>query len=386
MLERKRAVVIIIFAGLSLLGLVSFFIFKSRVFNSRVSDSNIIQIFGISKNQGIKEIGKNLEEVGLIKSRYYFYFQLKSKNLAEKIQAGEYELSPNMKVGEIIDKFVDGEVKLAYEKLIIPEGFTNAKIIERVSEIDPKLGKEFEEIINCHCVDGQECACENILNKYNFLNNLPPGVDLEGYLFPDTYFIYPEDDATKLATKFLNNFEKKITLEMINDIKSQEKTLHEVLTLASIVEKEVRSDDDKEIVAGIFWNRVNDNYLLQSCATLAYILGEDKKQYSYEDTQIESPFNTYLNIGLPPGPVSNPGLSSIKASIYPEESEYYYFLSDPKTGETIFSKISKNTTLTNTNTVYDKKNTEIRLEEFGGSFFSSGFRLGCNLFFFGWRG
>jgi UPF0755 protein len=104
------------------------------------------------------------------------------------------------------------------------------------------------------------------------------------------------------------------------------------------VEKEVRSEEDMKTVAGIFWKRVKDEYLLQSCATLAYILGEDKTQYSYEDTQINSVYNTYLNPGLPPGPVSNPGLNAIQASINPEENDYYYFLSDPKTGKTIFSK------------------------------------------------
>ncbi len=327
-----------ILIALIVLIVIFYAIFHSLAYNSRVSESNLVQLFEIEKNEGAKTIGSNLAEANLIKNKYYFYFYLRSESLTQKIQAGNYELSPDMTVQEIAQKIVKGEIKEAYEKLIIPEGFTNAKIIERIKELDPKLAQEFEEIVNCKCQTGAVCACENIQNKYSFLSSLPIGVDFEGYLFPDTYFVYPEDDAIKLATKFFNNFDEKITPEIIQSIEDQGKTLHEIVTMASVVEKEVRSDADKKIVAGIFWNRVNDNYLLQSCATLAYVLGEDKKQYTIEDTQIDSPYNTYQNIGLPPGPVSNPGLKSIEASILPEKSNYYYFLSDPKTSETVFSK------------------------------------------------
>jgi len=108
--------------------------------------------------------------------------------------------------------------------------------------------------------------------------------------------------------------------------------------MASIIEKEVRSVDDMEIVSGIFWNRIKNNQALESCATLAYIIGESKSQYSIEDTQINSPYNTYRNRGLTPGPISNPGLRAINAAIYPKDTNYNYFLTDPKTKKTIFSK------------------------------------------------
>ncbi len=336
--RRFLAKIAIVFGILIIFGLVSFFIFKSKAYNSRLSDSGLVQLFKINKNEGAKEIGNNLVEEKLIKNKYYFYYQLWEQDLTSKIQAGNYELSPNMTVEEIVQKIVNGKTKEVYQKLIIPEGFTNTKIVARIREIDSKLADEFKEIVSCHCQEKDNCDCQKLKNKYLFLEGLPSGIDLEGYLFPDTYFIYPEDDAFKLVTKFLNNFKEKIVLRNAKEFEKQEKTLHEVLTLASIVEKEVRSDNDKEIVAGLFWDRVADNYLLQSCATLAYILGEDKKQYTYEDTQIESPFNTYKYKGLPPGPVSNPGLKSIEATISPKKSDYYYFLSDPVTGETVFSE------------------------------------------------
>lgn len=337
-MKRKVRLVLIILVLLAIFGLSGFFVFRSQSHTSRVSDSNVVKIFEIKKNEGAKAIGLNLVESNLIKNKYYFYYYLSSKGLTQKIQAGTYELSPNMTIQAIAQKIVKGEIKEAYEKLVIPEGFTNTKIINRIKEIDPKLAQEFAEIVNCQCSTPEECLCYPLKEKYSFLAELPKGVDLEGYLFPDTYFIYPEDDAIRLATKFLNNFNNKVSPALVQSIEKEGKTLHEILTMASIVEKEVRSDQDKKIVAGIFWKRVGDDYLLQSCATLAYILGEDKKQYSIADTQIDSPFNTYQNAGLPPGPVSNPGIKSIEASISPTLSDYYFFLSDPTTEQTVFSE------------------------------------------------
>jgi UPF0755 protein len=108
--------------------------------------------------------------------------------------------------------------------------------------------------------------------------------------------------------------------------------------MASIIEKEVRSTSDMKIVSGIFWNRIKNGQALQSCATLAYVLGVNKAQYSLEDTKVDSLYNTYKYRGLPPGPIANPGLDAITAAIYPESTNYNYFLSDPATGKTIYSK------------------------------------------------
>ena len=108
--------------------------------------------------------------------------------------------------------------------------------------------------------------------------------------------------------------------------------------MASILEMEVKSQSDREIASGIFWNRVTVGQPLQSCATLAYVLGVNKKQYTYQDTQTVSPYNTYLNRGLPPGPIGNPGIATLRAAIFPKDSNFNYFLSDPETGQTIFSR------------------------------------------------
>jgi UPF0755 protein len=174
--------------------------------------------------------------------------------------------------------------------------------------------------------------------KPDFLKDAPADADLEGFLFPDTYRVFKNATAEDIVQKLLDNFNDKLTLDLRTDIAKQGKSIFDVITMASIIEKEVKSPEDMKIVSGIFWQRTGDSYPLESCATLAYILGVNKKQYTYEDTKINSPYNTYQNAGLPPGPICNPGLAAIQAAIYPQTTDYHYFLTRPDTGATIFSK------------------------------------------------
>jgi UPF0755 protein len=184
----------------------------------------------------------------------------------------------------------------------------------------------------------EDLRVSDFKEEYSFLSEAPDKSSLEGYLFPDTYRIYASSSALEIAYKMLDNLDNKLTLQMRQDIISQKKDLHEIITMASIIEKEVTASTDMSIVSGIFWNRIRAGQALQSCATLAYILGENKPQYSYEETRTPSNYNTYLHQDLPPGPISNPGIMAITAAIYPKETNYNYFLSDPKTGDTIYAK------------------------------------------------
>ncbi|HLC95187.1 MAG TPA: endolytic transglycosylase MltG, partial [Patescibacteria group bacterium] len=143
--------------------------------------------------------------------------------------------------------------------------------------------------------------------------------------------------AEIIIEKMLANFGKRIGTSFLGEVQKQKRTLYAVVTLASIVENEVKSETDRKMVADLFLRRIASGQALQSCATLQYILGVDKKQYSYEETRTESPYNTYLYPGLPPGPISNPGLMSLEAALAPTNNPYVYFLSDPKTDKTIFS-------------------------------------------------
>ncbi|MDA3815161.1 MAG: endolytic transglycosylase MltG, partial [Patescibacteria group bacterium] len=332
----KKALIVLLFLIVS--GLLFFNFFENAVLNSTVNDSNIPIEFEIEEGQTVKKIGKELEDNNLITNKYFFYFYVWKNDLTNKVKAGKLEISSNLTVPEITAILIEGENKPEIKKVTIPEGFTNKKIIERLKGMEPQIGNEFNKIASCQCFQvEEECACGKVLEKYDFLKNIPEGVDVEGYLFPDTYFIDDEDTAEILVMKFLNNFQKQVDSDLMEEIKRQGKSLHEIIIIASMIEKEAKTAEDRRIVSGIFWKRVNDEYPLQSCATLAYVLGVDKKQYSTKDTEIDSPYNTYKNSGLPPGPIANPGLDAIKAAVYPDENNFYFFLTDPGTGEMVYS-------------------------------------------------
>jgi UPF0755 protein len=157
----------------------------------------------------------------------------------------------------------------------------------------------------------------------------------EGYLFPDTYRVYASSTPDYIVQKMLDNFAAKVTPDMLADIKKQKKDLADIIIMASLVEKEAAVDNsqsedrDARIVSGIFWNRLKIGQGLQSDATLSYILKDNNPQHSGADLQINSPYNTYKYRGLPPGPIANPGLTAIRAAIYPLATDYYYFLTTP---------------------------------------------------------
>jgi UPF0755 protein len=222
------------------------------------------------------------------------------------------------------------EIKLVArpEKVItIIEGWNLKQIDKYLNEQGLKLDKSLSDF-----------SVGDYKSDYSFLADAPAKGDLEGYLFPDTYRIFASTTADDIVRKMLSNFDSKVSPEMLTEISRQKKTLHQIITMASVVEKEVTSKSDMKVVAGIFWDRIKNGQALESCATLAYVLGENKAQYTYEDTRIKSPYNTYINRGLPYGPIANPGLNAISGTIYPTYTDYNYFLSRPDTKETVFSK------------------------------------------------
>jgi UPF0755 protein len=258
------------------------------------------KIFFVKKGEGLFEISKNLEKEGLIKNRIFFLvyiiFQRKEKSLI----SGAYSLSPSMNVKEIAKIITSGKIKTV--KITIPEGYT-------IKDIEEKLNIKIE-------------------NKA-----------LEGYLFPDTYYLPFGFLAEDLIKVMRENFENKIA-PYKKDIEARGKTIHQILTLASLLEKEVKTKEDKELVAGILWKRLKFGMPLQVDATITYLTGKKTTKIGKEDLEIDSPYNTYKYKGLPPAPICNPGLESILAAIYPKESDYWYYLSTPE-GKTIFSKTLK---------------------------------------------
>jgi len=264
-------------------------------------------IFVIEEGEGMEQIANRLKQEGLLRNKWIFYYYIWLQRKTGMLQAGTYGFNPSMTVGQIVNKVINGDVEKNWIKITIPEGWKNYQIEDRLT----------------------------IFGLINSEEKLPE--DLEGFLFPDTYYFYKDSSIEDVIERMQDNFNRKVTEEMKREIEKQGKTLYEIIIMASVIEKEVYDLEDMTIVSSVFWNRVEDNYPLESCATIAYILGIDKWRYSIEDTKIESPYNTYRNVGLPPTPINNPGLNAIKAAIYPAETDYYFFLSAPD-GTTIFSK------------------------------------------------
>lgn len=162
----------------------------------------------------------------------------------------------------------------------------------------------------------------------DLFDNKPANVSYEGYLFPDTYRVYADAAPVDALKKIFANLDKKITREMRDEIKNQNKTFYDILVMASIIEKEAPNREEMAIVADIFWRRYKKNWALQSCATVNYVTGKNDPAVSAEDKDTDSLFNTYKYPGLPLGAISNPGLEAITAAIYPKKNSYWYFMSD----------------------------------------------------------
>lgn len=283
----------------------------------------------IERGDNAVVIGGKLQNAGVITGKYYLvYYLWKSGNLHGSV-AGVYEFSGGLKIPEVARIITGGETAPTSVPVTFPEGWTIKQMASRL-EANGFPAADFLSIANK--------PSKELKEKYSFLGEISQGKSLEGYLFPDTYYFAKDASAEDIVEKMLKNFDAKISDSMLDVISKQKKSLYEIVTMASIVEGEVKTEEDRKLVAGLFWNRLQIGQAFGSDATLEYVLGGNKRQHSIAETKFDSPYNTYLYKGLPPGPVSNPGLSSLEAAIYPEDSQYNYFLSDPKTGKTIFSK------------------------------------------------
>jgi len=319
---------------------LSAYAYYSYNINTPINKNGQDVIFVITKGDGVHKISALLKNAGLIRSPFLFEVYVWREKKQANFQAGEYTLSPKLSMQEIVKVFVKGETLNKERSITIIEGWS-AKDIAKYLE-DEKVAKadDFLALTAYSKNDSRKSAkaSKDYSDKYKFLLDRPNTAGLEGYLFPDTYRIFKDAKPDDIINKMLGNLDRKLTVEMRTEIARQGKTFFQILTMASLVEKEVRKEEDMKLVAGIFWNRIANGQALESCASLAYILGVNKPQYTLEDTKIKSPYNTYQHRGLPLGPIANAGLKAITAAVYPAKTDFNYFLTVPETYETIFSK------------------------------------------------
>ncbi len=276
---------------------------------------------------GVKDISSLLNQRGLIRSKFWFEVYVWVKKQESRMQAGGYELNITQNVPAVVNVITGGKVIKDETQITFPEGFTLAQIKERL------LAQGFSVAEN---LDQEKMADYQV--QYKLLTEAPSEANLEGFLFPDTYRFKNDAKEKDIVKKLLDNFDKKMLPQWREAIAKQNKTIYEIIKLASIVQQEAINDQDMPLIAGVFANRLRIGMALESDATINYITGKRDRQPLYEDLKVKSPYNTYLNRGLPPTPIGNPGENAIQSALAPTKTDYLYYLSNPKTGATIFSK------------------------------------------------
>ncbi len=323
----KKKFSILLIVAVLLIGL-GYFSYRSNIYSPVDKDDNTEISFEILKGTPVREIAKNLETQDLIHSDFSFYLYVKSHSLGKKILAGRFNLNKTMNTPEIIDYLVDPAK--AQFRITIQEGLTAMDIDKKLTELSLiEAGEFLDESKN---FDGWEYY--DFLDK-EVLSTLE--LPIEGYLYPDSYFLNGADfQPHDMIYLSMDNFEKK-WLELNKSLGN--KSMNEIITMASIIENEVRDSSDRKLVSGILWKRLDNSWPLGADATLLYIT--DDREISQKDLEIDSPYNTRKYLGLPPGPISNPSMDSIEAALSPTESSYWFYLTTADTGEVIYAKTNE---------------------------------------------
>ena len=264
----------------------------------------------ISEGMTVNGVADYMKENKIIRFPLVFRAMSRIKGYDTKIRTGQIEVKTGMSYGEILEELINAEPETV--KVIIPEGYEIGEIAEKLSVLVPE--EEFYAALNKEY-------------NYKFLENLPDReMRLEGYLFPATYAFPLDVTAEQVVNTMLKAFNDAFKDEYYKRAEELGMTVDQIVTLASVIERESNSGEDRAKVAGVFYNRLEKNMRLQSCATVQYILKERKEVLSTADTKINSPYNTYINDGLPIGPIASPGEECIKAALYPEDTTALYFV------------------------------------------------------------
>ena len=279
-------------------------------------------LFTIGPGENLNAIANRLQSAKLLKDPDLFKRYLQYNGLDASIEAGDFELKQTMNIQQIAKSLQEG--RIAELNVRIPQGKRLEEIADIVASQVPISSTEFLQL-------AQDPGPWK--SQFEFLNDLPEGATLEGYLFPDTYSL-PRDKVTAhdVILTALRNFDKKVTPQMRADLQAAGRSLYDAVRLASIVEREAGVEKERPTIAGVYLNRLQDGMALDADPTIQYALGNTRDpktwwpQITQDDYQgVQSPYNTYLNPGLPPGPIANPALASIQAAIYPEKHPYYFF-------------------------------------------------------------
>lgn len=264
--------------------------------------ANLSTVAVVEVEPGVSSTGIShiLKEAKVLKSAFFFQLIVKARGLSGSLKAGEYVFEKSLSPWALVDRLAEGVYSVNPLKVTVPEGLNMREIA---------------------------ALLENQLPDFDVERFLSIAEASEGEFMPATYFVSPFINEAKVAALMRDNFAKQIE-PLLAEIQASGRSLNEILVMASLLEEEAATERDKKIIAGILWKRLDDGMLLQVDAVFPYIIGKNSFDLTRADLQIDSPYNTYKYEGLPPGPITNPGLESILAALRPEASSHWFYLSD----------------------------------------------------------
>jgi UPF0755 protein len=267
------------------------------------------RVVTVPEGMGSLQVGRTLQEAGVIRSPKLFAIMVRNHSGQDRVLSGDYFFEHAAPVSVIASRVSRGAFGLTPTRVVIPEGATVADIAGIMAKRFPKFDPDAF---------------------------LAAATDMEGYLFPDTYLFLPNIDEVQVIEEMRSTFDSRVA-EIADSIEASGKPLEELVTMASIIEKEAWKYDDRRIISGVLWNRLDIGMPLQVDATFLYINGKNTYELTYDDLKDESPYNTYVYKGLPPGPIASPSLDALEAAAVPAETDYLFYLAD-RQGNTYFSR------------------------------------------------
>lgn len=333
----KILLIIVVVIAVVFVGFVGYTKHLDKPLNPSDKDTQLIKV---EEGSTTTDISNLLEKKKIIKSAGDFKILSKLKRYDGHYQAGTYALSPSMPPSEIATVIISGDTSMV--TITIPEGYTASQISKYLSDEGIVNKEKFDYVLMSGDFD------------YDFLKDATNGVNkLNGYLFPDTYTFPIGTNEETIVNMMLSQFDKTFDKKFRDRAKEQGKSIKEIVTVASIIEREAKEPSERPKVASVVYNRLKKGMKLEMCSCVQFALGKQKSVLTYDDTAIDSPYNTYIHDGLPPGPICNPGKASIEAALYPDKTDYLYFVvSDKQDGSMKFSK-DYNEFLKNKDKYYD---------------------------------
>ena len=323
--RRKSPVLSLLLAAILLIGILyGAYRVVGAAFGGEEETEVIPVTVVVEQGDTLASVAQKLDEAGIISSSSLFELEARVGGNATELKPGEYQFEPGQDGEEILEALSSGETGTTYE-IIIPEGLTLEQTAQKFAEQGGVSAEEFE------------VAARETDYEYAFLEN-PAIESTEGFLFPKKYEFQNDASAEEIVDRLLEQY--LIETQSLDFAATQKRlnlSEYEILTTASLIEKEAASPEEQPVVASVIYNRIRARMPLQVDATILYALGESKDRLSLDDLEVDSPYNTYKNTGLPPGPIASPSRGAIQAALEPRDTDYLYYVLKAEGGEHFFT-------------------------------------------------